>query len=313
MLGVVEPAPANAITAEPGAQCFAELSWALLQASPISNNALSTFTQARIQAAAHATTPAAGEHWLRVLDERDQAAGAAALAPPFDLAMLSTMPAAAAQAVADHLAGVDARVAGAVGPADVAAAFSHRYAEAAGVPARLTQAQLVFELREVRHPAGVAGRTRVATVDDLDLVVAWGGAFAAEALPDRADSEELRERHRRAALQLLTEARDAWLWEVDGVAVSYVERARLRPDARLPTTMPLARIRGVYTPPEHRGHGYAGANVAALSQRSLDEGDQATLLYTDRSNPTSNKIYQAIGYRPVGEAANWAFGDPPTS
>jgi predicted GNAT family acetyltransferase len=31
------------------------------------------------------------------------------------------------------------------------------------------------------------------------------------------------------------------------------------------------------------------------------------MLYTDAANPTSNKIYQAIGYRQVGTANEWLF------
>ena len=31
------------------------------------------------------------------------------------------------------------------------------------------------------------------------------------------------------------------------------------------------------------------------------------MLYTDRTNPTSNKIYQTIGYRPVGNCADLAL------
>jgi predicted GNAT family acetyltransferase len=29
------------------------------------------------------------------------------------------------------------------------------------------------------------------------------------------------------------------------------------------------------------------------------------MLYTDLANPTSNKIYQTIGYRPVGDQIRW--------
>jgi predicted GNAT family acetyltransferase len=54
-----------------------------------------------------------------------------------------------------------------------------------------------------------------------------------------------------------------------------------------------------------RGRGYASANVAAVSRNALEAGAFACMLYTDRANPTSNRIYQAIGYRPVGDAQEW--------
>jgi predicted GNAT family acetyltransferase len=63
----------------------------------------------------------------------------------------------------------------------------------------------------------------------------------------------------------------------------------------------------VYTPPELRRHGFAAACVATLSQRVLDRGAKACMLYTDLANPTSNNIYQKVGYHPVTEAEMWQF------
>ena len=34
----------------------------------------------------------------------------------------------------------------------------------------------------------------------------------------------------------------------------------------------------------------------------LDEGYKTTTLYTDLANPTSNKIYQEIGYEQIAES-----------
>ena len=70
----------------------------------------------------------------------------------------------------------------------------------------------------------------------------------------------------------------------------------------------IVRINYVYTPPEHRGRGYASACVASLTRQLLDEGVALCCLYTDLANPTSNKIYQAIGYRPVCDAAEYHLG-----
>src|SRR5262249_39695999 len=69
------------------------------------------------------------------------------------------------------------------------------------------------------------------------------------------------------------------------------------------------RIGPVYTPPELRGRGYASACVAALSQEMLDRGRTFCSLFTDLSNPTSNHIYQAIGYEPVIDVDLYRFGN----
>ena len=67
------------------------------------------------------------------------------------------------------------------------------------------------------------------------------------------------------------------------------------------------RIGPVYTPPQHRGHGYGSAVTAAASHVALDRGKRFCFLYTDLANPTSNAIYERIGYVRVCEAAMVAF------
>jgi predicted GNAT family acetyltransferase len=67
------------------------------------------------------------------------------------------------------------------------------------------------------------------------------------------------------------------------------------------------RIGPVYTPPELRGRGYASALVAELTRRLIAGGRQFCFLFTDLANPTSNSIYQRVGYRPVTDVNLWVF------
>jgi predicted GNAT family acetyltransferase len=62
-----------------------------------------------------------------------------------------------------------------------------------------------------------------------------------------------------------------------------------------------------YTPLEQRGKGYATACVAALSQRLLTGGRHFCTLFTDLANPTSNRIYQRIGFEALGDFEEWVF------
>jgi len=82
--------------------------------------------------------------------------------------------------------------------------------------------------------------------------------------------------------------RQVMLWE-DGHTVSLACSGARTPNG--------SRIGPVYTPPEERGHGYASACVAALSQLQLDQGRRFCFLFTDLANPTSNHIYPMIGYQ----------------
>jgi predicted GNAT family acetyltransferase len=65
----------------------------------------------------------------------------------------------------------------------------------------------------------------------------------------------------------------------------------------------VSRVGPVYTPREHRGHGYASRAVYEVSQHLVENGVRACL-FTDQANPTSNKIYEALGYERLVDMAN---------
>ncbi|PWR08987.1 hypothetical protein DKT68_13425 [Micromonospora acroterricola] len=70
-----------------------------------------------------------------------------------------------------------------------------------------------------------------------------------------------------------------------------------------PPSFGVARLGPVYTPPAQRGRGWASNAVAEVSRRIQAEGARVCL-FADQANPTSNKIYAALGYRPVVDMAN---------
>jgi len=145
-----------------------------------------------------------------------------------------------------------------------------------------------YRLDAVIPPTNVAGTMRWATPDDtfvLDWTVRFHIDTFGETEPDRVSIARSNKRFYSEGPYGLA------LWEVNGEPVSMAATIGLSPTGM--------RIGLVYTPEEHRGHGYASALVAALSQSILDSGLQFCTLNTDLHNPTSNKIYQSIGYVPV--------------
>jgi hypothetical protein len=70
-----------------------------------------------------------------------------------------------------------------------------------------------------------------------------------------------------------------------------------------PPSFGVARVGPVYTPPVQRGRGWASNAVAEVSRQIQAEGARACL-FTDQANPISNKIYAALGFRPVADMAN---------
>ena len=153
--------------------------------------------------------------------------------------------------------------------------------------------QRLYRLTAVTPPVGVRGQARWAEATDVELLVRWAGAFNAEAIPGSppGDTTALVARH--------LAARTLLVWDNEG-PVSMAASTRSTPHG--------GSVSLVYTPPEKRGHGYASACVAAFTQRILDSGKQFCTLFTDLANPTSNRIYQRMGYRPLAEFLEIRFG-----
>jgi predicted GNAT family acetyltransferase len=132
---------------------------------------------------------------------------------------------------------------------------------------------------------------------DSEILIQWFMEFSAEAV----DSISHDEAERLVDMRLASDSslRGLRLWEVNGVPVSFAGYSGPTPNG--------IRIGPVYTPPDLRGQGYASACVAALSQEMLDAGRKFVFLFTDLSNPTSNHIYQTIGYEMVSTIDEYRF------
>lgn len=274
----------------PDLASFAGRALPFLERDPVrNNNAYSVVAERHL--GGWPTEP--GALWMWVEDDSGELVGLAIRTPPYPL-LLTDMPTAAAVALAEHLAAREPRLPGVSGPVEPARRFARRWAALTGARATPAEGRRLFRLHRLTAPAGVPGRLREASRDDRDLLVRWSAAFAVEATPA----------HPKPDPALPVDARLArggmlWLWDVGAGPVSSLW-------FNLPAAG-VVRISAVYTPPEHRRRGYASACVAAASQHALDRGAVTCVLNTDLANPTSNRIYQAIGYRPVRDSQIWTF------
>jgi ribosomal protein S18 acetylase RimI-like enzyme len=164
-----------------------------------------------------------------------------------------------------------------------AAAFAGAWAERHHVAGVDLDGGRFYELGAVHSVASAPGEIRLAEASDRATLVEWSMAFAGET--------ETGADHAGAAVDLAMARRLLWVWD-DGGPVSMSGASR-------PHTG-VSRIQRVYTPPEHRGHGYATACVEHQSRLLVERG-LGCVLYTQLSNPTSNAIYRRIGYRPIAE------------
>jgi predicted GNAT family acetyltransferase len=176
-------------------------------------------------------------------------------------------------------------------------AFVAAWTSARGLDAELAVRQGIYEAREVLRAPASPGAARPATPDDRDLVVGWMRSFAREALPHEQETDR-----QIRLIEARLEARDAaglWLWEDGGAPVSMSGYGGETPSG--------IRVGPVYTPPEHRGRGYATSLVAEQSRWLLSTGRRFCFLYTDLDNATSNALYRRIGYRMIAESGEVRF------
>ena len=139
------------------------------------------------------------------------------------------------------------------------------------------------------------GRPGWPALSDRSLLIAWSEAFHREA---QSGPENL-----VAMVDDRLSYRGLTLWEDAGRPVSMAGLTRMAAGQ--------VRVGPVYTPPGLRGHGYAGAVTCMVSQAARDAGADQVLLFTDLANPTSNALYQRLGYEPVEDRAVWSFRRSP--
>jgi len=234
--------------------------------------------------------------YLATVDHEGEVVVAAVMTPPrAPVLSLLAAPEALALLAADLYAFDPARP-GVLGPASVSLAFAAEWQRLSGRSYHKRFAQRIYQLEAVMPVTGVPGRLRRAEQADRDLVTRWILAFSAEAMGE----SDPRGAERAVDSRLDSATAGLYLWENgNGGPVSLAGYSGPTPRG--------IRVGPVYTPPASRGHGYASACVAALSQLLLDGGRRYCFLFTDLANPTSNRIYQQIGYRPVCDVDEYRF------
>ncbi|MEV0269498.1 GNAT family N-acetyltransferase [Hamadaea sp. NPDC050747] len=271
-----------------------------LAANPVVSTVVATLAERTAAQLAQGKEQPERNWWLVVRDESGAVVGAGMRTAPFEPypPFLLPMPDEAAVALGRALQerGEDiTAINGALPAVQLCAAELVRHQ---GGTVEVGQHTRLHELGDLIPPTPVPGELRRATEADVDLVQAWYEAFGAD-----ADEQAGRARgtsfhqvpDREETLQNLV-TKNIWFWvDEDGVPVHLT--------GANPPSYGVARVGPVYTPPEQRGRGWASAAVAEVSRRIVADGARACL-FTDQANPTSNKIYAALGYRAVVDMAN---------
>ncbi len=226
--------------------------------------------------------------------EDERVVGAALRTPPHNLILSQLDEPRWRAALADDVLASD-ELPGVLGPAGAARTLADTWSARTGRVAVRVMQERIFRLDRVIPPRFAPGRCREAEERDRPLLAAWWQAFHAEALPEAPPDDAA-----EAADRLLRRmGRIAYLWEDAGEVVTLAGAGGPTPHG--------IRIGPVYTPPDRRGRGYASNLVAAVSQLQLVSGRSFCFLFTDLANPTSNHIYQTIGYEPTVDVDQYKF------
>ncbi|HEV2293125.1 MAG TPA: GNAT family N-acetyltransferase [Tepidisphaeraceae bacterium] len=241
------------------------------------------------------TLPTPTDVLLLAVTDAGGATVAVALMTPGRHILMTRAPAGAVRAVARHLDAHGIAPPGIQAPRDVVDEFVRSWRTLTGAVARSPVSMGIHQATRIFPPARPApGKIRTGESADLELLERWAAAFAQEiGEPQLADPAITRRRIMKGQLMI---------WEDGGQAVAMAGSAGETPNG--------IRVNAVYTPPPFRNRGYASTLVATLSQQLLDAGRRFCFLYTDLANPTSNKIYRAIGYEPIAQSTRIEFDHP---
>jgi len=271
-----------------------------LAAEPVVNTVVTTVAHRTVAQAADGIAPRADDWWLVVRDDSGSIRGVGMRTAPFPPRppFLLPMPDEAAVALARTLHDRGEEVLGVNGALPTIDVFATELARLDGGRVEVAMHTRLFELGELIPPAPVPGELVAATEDQVDLAIQWYAEFIDDAdrqagRPAGSTAHELPD---RAAMLHRIRNQELWFW-VDPTGQPVHLTAASQP------AFGVSRIGPVYTPAAQRGRGWASNAVAEVSRRLQAQGLRVCL-YTDQANPVSNKIYIALGYRPVVDMAN---------
>jgi predicted GNAT family acetyltransferase len=267
---------------------FATAAESFLQREPFSANVIAVQVDGILRLG---RPRAPGSVWA-LAEEDGELVGIAMQTPPFAL-FLPRLEGAAAEAIAEALAEAHVDLPGVSGEAAAVERFAGAWGRLGGKSSITRRAMRLYVLGDLRLPEAVPGTARRADDEDLGLVQSWFRAFQDE-VPPSTPAIDLDGVARRRVSQ-----GEVWLWQHDGQTASLAGVSA--------PALGVARVGPVYTSPASRRRGYGAAVTAAASHAAINAGATNVVLYTDLANPTSNSIYQAIGYVPDHDAEERDF------
>lgn len=219
------------------------------------------------------------------------------MTPPFPLNMIFTdeqQMDAAIDGMIDYILSNDLALPSIISLKPWAERFAARWSAQTNQPSKTIMDQGLYRLDKVDETLEKSpGTFRLAQESDKPLLKKWHIGFIEDTQMPEVTPEQAAEWVARAV-----EREEIVLWEDNGIPVACAKQAR-------PSQNSIT-VSFVYTPTEHRRKGYARTLVADFSAKLLNNYEFC-MLYTDMTNPTSNKIYQEIGYKKIADSVQLGF------
>ena len=211
--------------------------------------------------------------------------------------LITSLPTNATQFLATYLAERHPDLQGIMAPQKTADVFRQNWQTHTNKTSKLAvQLGLFSAHNAVSLPDTIKGRATLATSAHKSVFTDFCLGFIEDCFPDEQDKPEKAEQ--LATRHIKNQTAFLWLAE-DGTPVAMAALQR--------TTPHMAAISLVYTPPKHRGHGYAKCIVAALTNKLLATGYKKCLLFADLHNNITPDFYKKLGYRHTETLPRYAF------
>lgn len=282
------------------AASFLSMAGGFLEADPVVSTVVAGVAHRTVSQQGNGINAADRDWWLVVTDDTGTVVGAGMRTatsspyPPF----LLPMPDEAAVGLARvlHERGEEVRAINGALPAVHICA--QELARLMGGRTEVSHHTRLHELGHLTPPTAVPGELRLATEEDMALATEWFAAFLNDADEQAGRARGARPHEAPDPVEMLHRIHSdrVWFWIDDAGEPVHLTGTN-------PPAFGVARIGPVYTPPSQRGRGWASNAVAEVSRRLRSDGARVCL-FTDQANPTSNKIYTALGFQPVVDMAN---------
>lgn len=225
----------------------------------------------------------------------DSKAAFAMQTPPYSLILSYPLKPGIIDSLATQLAEEGFDLPGVTGSKESVDIFSKKWASLKKVTLENSMNQRIYKLKEVAIAtlSPIPGTEFIrASMEHLDVILNWAYDFNVEAVTfDTSKNREEFISNQKKNFEDAINDKQFYLVIENRIPITMARTAGRTVHGRV--------VNYVYTPPEHRKRGLATHCVAKLSQLILDQEFKMCMLFTDLKNPTSNSIYQKIGYKPI--------------